>query len=108
MLQRILPGRLTFTLRRNEVSGEIDGYEFEGPTRFDGLFTGIAVERPKNLDPNDLTGTEDIRPEDTLDGEYSRLLEQAYSAGSHALRVASPTGVVPEWTRELPGEVKAA
>src|SRR5262245_55989004 len=48
-----LPGRITFTPRRNEVSGEIDGYEFEAPTRFDKLFTGIAVERPKNLDPDD-------------------------------------------------------
>jgi hypothetical protein len=35
VLQRILRGRLTFTIRRNEVSGEIDGYEFEGETRFD-------------------------------------------------------------------------
>ncbi len=45
---------VTLTLRRNEVSGEIDGYDFEGPTRFDKLFTGIAVERPKDLNPNDL------------------------------------------------------
>jgi site-specific DNA recombinase len=102
VLQRILPGRLTFTLRRNEVSGEIDGYEFEGPTRFDGLFTGIAVERPKNLDPNDLTGTEDITPDDTLEGEYSRLLEQAYSAGSHALRGTSPRGSASRWKRATP------
>ena len=44
VLQRILRGRLTFTLHVNPVSHEIDGYEFEGPTRVDKLFTGIAVE----------------------------------------------------------------
>ena len=95
MLQRILVGRLTFTPRRNEVSDEIDGYDFEGPTRFDGLFTGIAVERPKDLDPNDLTVTEGIGPEDTLDCEYSRLLERAYSVGNHVKGLASPTGFEP-------------
>ena len=49
MLQRIIVGRITFTLRRNEVSDEIDGYDFEAPTRFDGLFTGIAVESQGSL-----------------------------------------------------------
>jgi len=57
--------RVMFTPRVNPVSGEPDGYDFEGPTRFDKLFTGIAVERPKSLDSNDLSGTEDIGPEDT-------------------------------------------
>ena len=28
------------------ISGEADGYDFSGPTRFDKLFTGIAVETP--------------------------------------------------------------
>ncbi len=65
----------------------------EGPTRFDKLFTGIAVERPKNLDPNDLTGTEDIGPEDTGDGDYGRLLERVYR--SDALGLASPAGFEP-------------
>lgn len=85
VLQRILRGRLTFTLRVNEVSGEVDGYDFEGPTRFDRLFTGIAVERPKDLNPSDLSGTEDIGPEDTFEGDYGRLLERVYVKG-----VASP------------------
>ena len=44
------PSTVTFTPRNNPVSGEPDGYDFEGPTRFDKLFTGIAVERPKALD----------------------------------------------------------
>ena len=74
----VLRGRLTFTLRRNEVSGEIDGYEFEGETRFDQLFTGIAVERPKNMDPHDLSGTEGITAHDTGEADFGRLLERAY------------------------------
>src|SRR6185436_3038770 len=44
VIQRIVRGRITFTPRRNEFSDEIDGYEFEATTRFDQLFTGIAVE----------------------------------------------------------------
>jgi hypothetical protein len=47
------------------------------------------VERPKDLDPTDLTATEEIGPEDTLDGECSELLERAYSAGNHASGMAS-------------------
>jgi hypothetical protein len=87
VLQRILRGRLTFTLR---ADGQ--GYDFEGPTRFDKLFTGIAVEtpawvkaaggRPGNIDP-----------EETFDGDYGRLLDQA--AKKHAGGVASPTGFEP-------------
>ena len=78
VLQRILRGRLTFTLRRNEMSGEIDGYEFEATTRFDQLFSGIAVDRPANLDPRDLTGIEGIGPEDTGEADFGRLLDRAY------------------------------
>jgi hypothetical protein len=36
------------------------------------------LERPRNLDTHDLTGTEDIGPEDTFDGDYGRLLERVY------------------------------
>jgi hypothetical protein len=49
VLQRVLHGRITFTPRRNPISDDVNGYEFECPTRFDGLFTGIAVQRPKSL-----------------------------------------------------------
>jgi len=94
VLQRILRGRIIFTPRRNEVSEEIDGYEFAAMTRFDQLFTGIAVERPKNLDPNDLTGTEDIGPEDTGEADFGRLLERAYER-NHAEGSSSPTGFEP-------------
>jgi len=90
VLQRILRGRLVFTLRRNEVSGEIDGYEFEAITRFDQLFTGIAVERPRNPDPADLAGTEDISPEHTGEADFGRLLERAYEK-NYVGGLASPT-----------------
>jgi hypothetical protein len=81
---------LTFTPRCNEFSGELDGYEFEGPTRFDKLFTGIAFARPKDIDSNDKTGIEDLGPEDTFDGDYGRLLEHIYVKG-----MASPPGFEP-------------
>ena len=74
VLQRILRGRLTFTPHVNPISGEIDGYDFAGPTRFDKLFTGIAVERPAGEDC--ITGAEGIGPEDTFDGDYGRLLDR--------------------------------
>ena len=85
VLQRILRGRLTFTPYVDHLGGV--GYTFEGPTRFDKLFAGIASPRPKSLDPNDLTGTEQIGPEDTFDGDYGRLLDRFYAEG-----VASPIG----------------
>ena len=33
---------------------EIDAHDFEGPARVDRLFTGIALERPTDVDPVDL------------------------------------------------------
>ena len=39
VLQRVLRGRITFTPKG-------DGYEFEAPTRFDKLFTGVVYEPP--------------------------------------------------------------
>ena len=80
MLQRALRGRLTFTLRANPLSDDIDGYDFEGPTRFDKLFAGIAVERPKGLVAGDTWGCHDIGPEDTFDGDCGRLLEERFNA----------------------------
>jgi hypothetical protein len=41
VLQRILIGRLTFTRRRNKVSDEIDGYDFEGPKGSTGCSPGL-------------------------------------------------------------------
>jgi hypothetical protein len=60
-------------------SHEVDGYEFDGPTRYDKLFTGLAVEMPKEYAGT--TGTEGIGPEDTFDGDYGRLLDKFYVKG---------------------------
>jgi hypothetical protein len=64
--------------RRNPISGELDGYDFAGPTRFDRLFTGIAVERPAWVAEYGTTGCEGISPEETFDRDYGRLLDRAY------------------------------
>jgi hypothetical protein len=69
-------------------SVEPDGYEFEGPTRFDKLFTGLAVERPKSLVLGDRTGCEHISP--PFDDDYGRLLDRVYVKGS-----TSPAGFEP-------------
>ena len=82
VLQRVLRGRLTFTPR---ADGQ--GYDFEGPTRFDKLFTGVATPRPAVVDKR---GWEDMSPEDTFDGDYGRLLDRVYGKG-----LASPTGFEP-------------
>jgi len=78
VLQRILRGRLTFT-----PSADGLGYSFEGPTRFDKLFTGIALAPLAVGTYDDLIrdagkGCEHIRPEDTPDGDYGRLLDRVY------------------------------
>ncbi len=52
--------------------------------RFDKLFTGIAIERPANVNDGSMKGLEDIGPEDTGDCDYGRLLDR------QALRVSSP------------------
>jgi hypothetical protein len=73
VLQRILRGRLTFTPREDG-----QGYDFEGPTRFDKLFSGMVCEVPAWVKAyTGKTGFEDTGPEDTFDGDYGRLLEAA-------------------------------
>jgi hypothetical protein len=85
---------LTFTPRTNPISGELDGYDFEGPTRFDRLFTGIAVETPKWVKAHTgPTGAEDIQPHDTYDSDYGEMLDRA--AKKHAEGGTSPTGFEP-------------
>jgi hypothetical protein len=72
--RRVLRGRLTFWPRADR-----QGYDFVGPTPFDKLFTGIAVEQPAWI-PNVPIGAEGIRIEDTRDAHYERLLEAAERA----------------------------
>jgi hypothetical protein len=83
VLQRVMNGRIVFT-------PEGPGYTFVAPTRFDKLFTGIASPRPPFIKMGDLTGIEDIRPEDTPDADDGLLLERAYGKG-----LASPAGFEP-------------
>ena len=55
----------------------LHGYDFTGPTRFDKLLTGIAVETPAYIKASKTRrGFEDTTPEDTFDGDYGRLLDQ--------------------------------
>ena len=60
------------------------------------------------MDINEHGGHRAHHAEDTFDADYGRLLERAHSVVTNRKWVASPTGVVPEWTREVPGEVKVA
>jgi hypothetical protein len=95
VLQRVLRGRIVFT-----PSG--DGYTFAAPTRFDKLFSGIVAPRPAFI-PYGNRGAEHIGPDDTFDADYGALL-----AGVSVKWGTSPTGGIPEWTRETTGEVPAA
>jgi hypothetical protein len=90
VLQRVLRGRLVFTPRMDPITEEADGYDFSRPTRFDRLFTGIAVETPPWVAAGDRRGLEGTSAEDTLDGDYGRLLDRAYERCVKVL--ASPAG----------------
>ena len=100
MLQRILKGRITFTPVSDSLGLGQTGYDFEAPTRFDKLFTGIATPTPKDLDPSDLSGTEDIGVEDTFEGDYGRLLDRVFENAGKGWRARRdlnprPTGSKP-------------
>jgi DNA invertase Pin-like site-specific DNA recombinase len=76
VLQRILRGRITFTPRQNPLTDQPDGYDFSAQTRFDGLFTGIAVETPAHIKASkSRRGFHDTTADDTMDGDYGRLLD---------------------------------
>jgi site-specific DNA recombinase len=85
VLQRVLKGRLTFAPRADGT-----GYDFVAPTRFDKLFSGVAVARPAFVAEGDTRGIAHILPEDTPEADYGRLLEKACGKG-----VASPNGPIP-------------
>ena len=44
---------------------------------FDKLFSRLAVERPQSLGTTPV-GCEGIRPEDTFDSDYGRLLDRVF------------------------------
>jgi hypothetical protein len=89
VLQRVLQGRIILHPR------EDGGYDLEWPTRFDKLFSGIAVSVKGGADLWDLAGlgVENIRPEDTWDADYEELLSAAER--SHAKEVATPAQTHP-------------
>ena len=76
VLQRILKGRIVFTPRK-------DGYDFNCETRYDKLFTGVAVKRPAFIPEG---GAPALSPEDTWDSDYGGLLEAAHRKGHEAVR----------------------
>ena len=93
VIQRVIDGRITFMprpiSRKTIESVELlsveeqrglgkhgDGYDFHAKTRFDRLFMGIAVPRPRFITAGKV-GTEHITAEDTFDADYGRLLEKA-------------------------------
>jgi site-specific DNA recombinase len=87
VLQRVLQGRLVFSPR---ADGQ--GYDFEAQTRYDKLFSGVAVARPAFLKEGDVRGTEHLTVNDTNDQDYGRLLERAEKRGKGG---SSPTGFEP-------------
>ena len=72
VLQRIIRGRILFTPRPDGR-----GYDFSAPTRFDKLFAGVACPVPAWMPEAD--PSEPLGPEETLEGDYGRLLEAAMS-----------------------------
>ena len=71
VINRIIEGRIVFTPRKGGK-----GYDFRAETRFDRIFSGVAVPKPKWVQSGDTRGTEHIGPDDTFDGDYGRLLEK--------------------------------
>lgn len=88
VLQRIIRGRIIWTPR---ADGE--GYDFVAETRFDKLFTGVAVGLPLppwvEFKDREAAGLGNIGPEDTLDADYGRLLERA---AAKAAKLSDPLG----------------
>ncbi len=102
VLQRILRGRLTFTPQIDRHSGEMAGYNFEGPTRFDKLFSGIAISAPRHVDGQAPNTSGPRTPSRATTG--GRLLDRFYK--NNAEGMASPTGL--EYIYTLVGATKAA
>jgi site-specific DNA recombinase len=92
VLQRVLQGRITFS-----PWADGRGYDYSAETRFDKLFAGVVLaptklpaflstEPPSYLQPGDMRGTEHIRPEDTSDWDYEKLLERAQQTTLKGMR----------------------
>ena len=109
VLDRLLPDRIVFRpILSRDAKAKPVAYEFECPTRYDRLFSGLVV--PPSLFAK-VPGAEHLGPDDV----YYRAEDSGVDFGEvlrramvNRTRVASPTGAVPEWTRDIPGEVPAA
>ena len=97
VLERVLTDRITFTpvgASDDTETAKPVGYEFECPTRYDRLFSGVVV--PKSaLTAHGMSATDVYyRAEDTgLD--FGEILRGAMVRESNRTRVASPTGFEP-------------
>jgi hypothetical protein len=96
VLQRIPRGRIVFTPTTSVLTPteRCDRYTFEAPTRFDKLFSGVAMTPPSFAKSGNLA-TDGIGATDT-EADYGRLLERAERRLATAYkRSASPTGFEP-------------
>ena len=98
VIQRVLKGRLTFIPK---LDGDQEGYEFYGPTRFDKLFTGIALPVPRYIKIGDSRGKEHITREMTGEADYERLLENAAN-GKGMVSLSTPSwNQLHKWLSDL-------
>ena len=98
LLQRITVGRIAFTPQPADPLLAPGGYDFAAQTRFDKLFSGVALPPPPDaVRGRALQGVEGITGADTWDGDYARLLEKAQKSleKSNVEWVASPQGFEP-------------
>ena len=58
------------------------------------------MERPKSLERSH-AGCEEIGPEDTFDGDYGRLLDQAYRVKVLASPSVPSWNQIAEWLRQM-------
>jgi hypothetical protein len=108
VLQRVLSGRITFSPLTDELGLGQTGYDFSSPTRYDKLFTGVATPRPKDLNPNDRAGLEDIGPGDTqLESDYGRLLERAMGSKTAGKGWCARRDLNPRPTGSKPGALSS-
>lgn len=86
VLDRVLDGRIVFTPVGTAA------YEFEAPTRYDRLFSGLVV--PKSVWTVETPGAETMRPEDVYyAGEKDTDFGEVFRRAANRKGVTSPTGV---------------
>ncbi len=78
------------------------GYDFRAKTRFDRLFSGVAMPKPSWVKDGDKRGTEHIGPEDTFDGDYGRALKKAQDRVKRMVSLSTPSwNQLRKWLSEL-------